>query len=127
MRSKTIELTLESGVVQVTVHTDTGDDFFDRQIVYATVGFDTSDPRQVYRWGNFARALSQSVIVGDLGFLWPAVTDKREVLQAARDYFGALPSDAVRQWIEAIDDVDRAPGNPDLAPELSEKKDVTPQ
>jgi hypothetical protein len=127
MRSKTIEFAVNGNTVKVTVHTDTGDAFFDRQILYMTIGFDATDIRQLYRWSNFARALSQSDVDGDLGFQWPTVSDGKEVLQAARDCWGGLPAETVRQWVEVIDDVDRAPGSPDLAPEVPEKKDETPQ
>jgi hypothetical protein len=124
--------TVEINGARVTVRSSTGWTATDRHAVmrdlYRSLG-KLNEKRKVYEVGPrleerievLGMLIAQTESVeGDLGFAWPGETATDDELRAVHEGIDGLPADAVLQWIQAINLVDKAPGNPDLAPEADE-------
>lgn len=103
--------------VTITVHTATGEDELDADIIRVTLGNPT-DFRGAYKAGVFARIVTQTDKVdGDLGFTLPSRLADAEALQAGMDALMAAPGALVRDWVNALQAADKAPGDADTTPE----------
>lgn len=108
------------GEIKATVHTETGRDVIAQRVILPK--FVNDGEYEFELWFQFTRVLSQSSDVS-VPFAWPSVGASVEELRAARDAFFCLPGPVVRAWMDAVSDVNTPPGNPDLSPNASEKKD----
>jgi hypothetical protein len=108
--------------VEITVHTQTGMDELDLDIIVFKLG-DPTDIAESYKVRTFARIVTQTdEIKGDLGFKLPSRADSADALRAAMDALLAAPGRLTREWQIALKQVDTPPGDPDLAPGVDEKK-----
>lgn len=60
-------------------------------------------------------------VAGDLGFVWPGEAASAAELVAVYNGIASLSSDAVDQWVQAVIDCDKTPGDEELAPEVDEE------
>jgi len=114
MLTKTVEIVPG---VNVTVKTETGRDALNKQMVYAKLAYDRTNPAEVNHAYHFAVAVTQTTAVsGDLGFKWVTTASSSEEMQAAFEGFLDMPATPFREWLAAIEEVDTPPGDKTLAP-----------
>lgn len=74
---------------------------------------------------TFVQFMTQTTIEGDLGFPIPAVSAPKADIEAAFQAFMNLSAAFYDQYIEALREVESAPGEPETAPDNT-KKNETP-
>jgi hypothetical protein len=120
------ENTFEWKDAKITVHTQTGLDELDTDIVLYKLGSPT-DLVGSYHARTFARILTQSEVKGDLGFPWPQRSADGEALKVGMAGLLAATGGLVKRWVSELNNVDIAPGDPDIAPGADEKKAKSPK
>lgn len=117
------EKTFEMDGIKATVYTETGLAVISKRVLLSKLPIGDDMTNQL-TW-EFVRAVSQSKNVV-VPFTWPSETVSEEVIVKAYHDFFALSGRVVRTWLNAITEVDTAPGDFDLSPLAGEKKDETP-
>lgn len=112
MQTKTTKI----GTVQWTVHTETGWDALKLQQIMPRI-YDpvAGEDAEFQAWWSFLPVFIQSEDV-QVPFEWPEFTTDVEVLRPVRDAWLSLPGNIYRKWRDDLQEVDRAPGDPDLLP-----------
>lgn len=124
------EQTFSYNGATITVHTQTGRDYLDAQIVQVRLGAITmQDVRQRIYVNRFSEAYSQSTVEGELGFEWPESPVDEVQLQIAFEGWLNLPGSVMEQWLNTLELVNTPPNDPDLLPpeQVSEAKKKTPK
>jgi hypothetical protein len=112
--------------VCVTAKTETGRSYMDARFLYGKLQLWDLPDNEQQQLVAFVKALTQSTVSG---VDWPTAGADIEVLEQARDWFMDLPKALFMRWLEALDEVDALPVDPDLVPPeyLPEEKKTTPE
>jgi hypothetical protein len=113
----------------VTVQTETGGSYMDKEYLYTKLQPSQLAERDGVRMVTFIQAVAQTKsLTGDLGFVWPNAAADIAELMVAFEWYITLPRDPFVVWLNAIDEVNRPPVDPDLVPENllpDEKKEMS--
>lgn len=136
MQRKTFEIVNGDCKATVTVTTETGRTFLNRQMAEVMLGIFETDKEgktklpslDQYHREQFAAAFAWSTVEGDLGFAWPENPFDTGLPEACESWLN-LPGTAVRDWLLAMNEVSRTPNDPDLKPPelVSQKKETSPE
>lgn len=114
----------------VTVRTETGRMYIRRLSAQFALGLSAQGPDgkrlvtndEFMERTQFAAVFVQSEVEGDLGFVWPESVHDASAMQTACEGWLNLPVKVIRLWMEAINEVDTPPNDPDLLPPESVQK-----
>lgn len=98
----------------ITVHTRTGGDELDAEVVYSQmIGNDAAPTALWYRGSTFARIITQTdSVTGALGFTLPDALALPSERKAAYDALMERTDGLVKRWRVELDAVDAPPGEP---------------
>lgn len=138
MPQLTKELERGNLVVQVTVRSATGWDSYQERVLFRQVytmvtgkenytGVDYWTP-EVQALNDFVELVNRTVSVSGLPIVWPTPQSSEKDLCAGFEYIKQIPLTIFQAWKNMLDDVDKAPGDPDLFPpeELTEEQKKAP-
>ncbi len=136
MQSKVLSIKNGNCEATVTITTETGKAFLNRQMAEVILGIHETDQagnaklssEDRYYREQFAAAYAWSTVSGDLGFEWPQSPFDAGMLEACEAWL-SMPGTTVRDWLLAMNEVARTPNDPDLKPPelVSQKKEATPE
>ncbi len=122
--------TFTHNAVTITVHTSTGEDELDAEVIEWLLDptlLDADDKplpkpnvsiNSKYKDQIFAKIVTQTdAIDGDPGFTLPSRSADAATLKAAQKAVMASTGGLVKRWIQELANADRPPGDPDLTPE----------
>lgn len=116
------------GDLTITLHTRTGGDELDADVVFSNVylGLPAKGAFN-YRAQTFARIVTQTDgVTGDLGLTLPDAMASAAEHQAAYTALMARTDGLVRRWQRELDAVDKAPGDSDEAAQSEDPKESAP-
>lgn len=113
----------ENGVT-ITVRAETIEDALDTEIIAHQLGI--TNARENYKLARFLQLWLVSTVEGDLGFEWPANDASPEQLTTAFHAWKKLPANLARVWVATYALANVGSNDPELTPNVSEKKEATP-
>lgn len=95
------------------------------QLAYTKLGGIPHEPEVWLCTHAFTQFVTQCTVEGELGFPMPLLTDDDEVFQQGFEAFLSAPSELYDIVNHALMEINRAPGDPDLAPAADDTKKKT--